>query len=109
MEKNGRYAFYALKTHGFIHITRISVGDGFRICFIFTPILGEMMQFDEHIFQIKMKAVGESHGPMNYRLVVSTYFFKVHPYSRGKIPNLTCAYFSSIGLVQPPTRKVCVE
>ena len=28
------------------------LGSGLKVCFLFTPVYGEMIQFDEHIFQM---------------------------------------------------------
>ena len=35
-----------------ILIKEVFLGGGFKYIFIFTPIPGEMIQFDEHIFQM---------------------------------------------------------
>ena len=46
-------------------IINASLGGGFKH-FIFSPLPGEMIQFDEHIFQM---------GRFNHQLVINAYSF----------------------------------
>ena len=59
----------------FAHLTwvRSTLGGGFKHFFIFTPIPGKMIPFDEHIFQM---------GWFNHQLEVASPSLQVHSLQR---------------------------
>ena len=62
--------------------------------FLFPTLPGEMIQFDEHIFQM-----GWNHQLDNYKASLGggfTYFFIFHPEKLGKISNLTSIFFRRV-------------